>query len=140
MLQSYLVDYVAGLNHRSHIIRADPTFFASASSDQPILRARKKWWRGQNIFHFYHQGMIPSPDSPSHFCPYWGAWRPPRHPRPPCFPKGLRAPDPPSLISLNRNFVGHATWKCLLFSELKILEEYFIFGTENPGSEYYLRD
>ena len=55
----------------------------------------------------------------------WGAW--------------LRPPVPPSLISLNRSFVGHVTWKCMIFLDLKTMEAYTIFGSGNPGSVYYSR-
>ena len=46
---------------------------------------------------------------------------------------GLAAADPPSLISVNMNLVGHDSWKGVLFSDLKTLEVYTIFGSENLG-------
>ena len=77
------------------------------------------------------QISLPSPDNffpggttivfattQDHFFCVWGAWRPPK---PPCFPEGLRPPDPPSLISLNMSLVGHVTWKCIPFSDLKTM-------------------
>ena len=38
------------------------------------------------------------------------------------------------------SFVGHATWKCILLSDLKTVEVFTIFGSENPGSVYYFRN
>ena len=54
-------------------------------------------------------------------------------------PYGLRPPDPPSLISLNMILVGHVTWKCILFSDLKTVEVFTIIGSENLGSVHYFR-
>ena len=52
----------------------------------------------------------------------------------------LRPPDHPSLIPLNMSFVGHATWKSILFSELKTGQVFTIFGFENFGSVHYFRN
>ena len=57
---------------------------------------------------------------------------------------------PPLLNFLNMSFVGHVTWKCILFSDLKTLEVFTIFGSENfevftifesvdPGSAHYFQ-
>ena len=55
--------------------------------------------------------------------PTLGSLRPTK---PPCFPGGLRPPDPASSISLNMSVVGHVTWKCILLSGLKTLDRYTI--------------
>ena len=48
-------------------------------------------------------------------------------------------PGPPVLISLNMSLAGHVSWKCILFSDLKTLEVFTIFGSENLGSVHYFR-
>ena len=127
---------------------------------QPSLRAGKKWWGDVEKSDLFPSGMIPSLGMvsqtsylstfprlvscrgkncvyhPSHHFLFVGL----APPKPPCSPGGLRLLDSPSSISLNMSLVGHVTWKCILFSELKILEVYTIFGFENPGSVYYFRD
>ena len=62
----------------------------------------------------------------------------PAPPQTPLLSWGALPPgNPPSLISLNMILVGQVTWKCILLSDLRSLEVFTIFGSENPRSAYY---
>ena len=130
---------------------------------QPSLRGGKKWsgWRSKNPpFFCLGDDTIPGDGqaksflypprdhfvtdaekmclrhTPDHLFLVGVPGDPPNH----LLSRTASPPDLPSLISMNMSLVGHATWKRILFSDLKTLEVYYtIFGSESPGSVYYFR-